>query len=79
MKLTEQQFEMLVSVVTEGPISVADLAGSVYRTEAATRSAIRRLAARGLVSMTMVDGGHTRTPRWFATDEGEALAEAETI
>jgi predicted transcriptional regulator len=78
-KLTKQQAELLIEIVATAPIAIADLAINTGRTESATRSAVKRLASRGLVECSFVNGGHTHTPHWIGTDDGDMLAEELTI
>ena len=77
-RLTDQQSELLIEIVTLAPISTADLAAHVKLTESATRGSVKRLAKRGLVEESYINGGHTRLLHWVTTDAGEALAEELT-
>jgi predicted transcriptional regulator len=75
MKLNEEQVELLIEIDLLGPISTADLASDVGRTQSATRSAARRLTKRGLVAESYINGGHTNLLHWITTEAGDKLVE----
>ena len=77
MNLNARQREVLAEIGYSGPIGIAELAFRCLATDSATRSAVKRLEARGLVDYTLVDGGHTHVRRWFLTDAGEREDESK--
>jgi DNA-binding MarR family transcriptional regulator len=72
-RLNTNQREALVEIHLLGPILISDLAFNLVRTQSATRSAVKRLAARGLVDHTEVTYS-ARGLAWFTTDAGDAAA-----
>lgn len=73
-QLTPLQEQVLGYVDSEGPVTVADVAGSMLVRDSSARSALDSLERRGLLAVQHTGHHRGRGRAYVTTDKGSALA-----
>lgn len=75
--LNQRQHGLLAEINETGPVGITELALNIGATESATRSAVKRLAARGLVDHTGITYRRNGCLAWFLTEYGDQVVAGE--